>query len=155
MSGERAVPDAQDVLYDDPGGSWLALAFPFGLAAAGVAVEAVTGPVFWSLWALAGGVLLLFTVLWVVARRRFCRVRVTRSELIQGPEVLAIDRIAKILPAGPRDEQVRDLRVLGGGHSMPRKYEPVRLQLTDGTRALAWARDGEALRTALRAAMDA
>lgn len=142
-----------EVLYDDPGGSWAALAFPVVLVAVGIGVEAMTGPVFWTLWVLAGGVLLLFTVLWVYARRRFCRVRVTATELTQGSEVLAIDKIAKVFPASPRDEQVRELRILGGGHTVPRKYQPVRLQLTDDTRVLAWARDAEALRTALRSAI--
>jgi hypothetical protein len=40
-------------------------------------------------------------------------------------------------------------RVLGGGWSVPRKYDELPVKLDDGTVVLAWARDVEALKAAL------
>jgi hypothetical protein len=45
-------------------------------------------------------------------------------------------------------------RVLGGGWTVPRKYDELPLRLDDGTVVLAWARDGEALRSALSRVVD-
>jgi hypothetical protein len=40
-------------------------------------------------------------------------------------------------------------RVLGGGWSVPRKYDSLPVKLADGTVVLAWAKDVEALQDAL------
>ncbi|MGH3432891.1 MAG: hypothetical protein ACRDQB_08660 [Thermocrispum sp.] len=110
---------------------------------------------FWWFWIAAGVVLLPFTALWVYARRRFCVVRVTGDELTQGAETLPVDQITQVSDASSADHELLGDRVLGGGQAVPRKYQPVRLGLSDDTRVLAWARDGDALRTALRRAAGA
>lgn len=142
-------------LYLERGGSWWGALFPVGFAALGIGVEALSGPVFWWLWILTAAVLVPFTLLWVYARRRFLRVRLTSVELTQGTETLPVENIAEVSDGLAGDEEPLGVRVLGGGHTVPRKFQPVRLRLTDDTRVLAWARDGDALRTALRGVVEA
>jgi hypothetical protein len=98
------------------------------------------------LWLVVGAGLLASTALWVYARRRFLSVRVTTTALWQGGERLEVERIAEIDDV----EAPPGTRVLGGGLGVPRKFAEVPLRLTDGTVALAWARDGAAFREALR-----
>src|SRR5690625_2977554 len=47
-------------------------------------------------WGLIGVGLLLLTMLWVYARRRFLSVYVTKTHLWQGQESLAVDQIVDI-----------------------------------------------------------
>jgi hypothetical protein len=77
-------------------------------------------------------------------------VRVTRGALWQGREQLAVSRIAVVTDLGAPV----GARVLGGGWTVPRKYDELPLRLDDGTVVLAWARDGEALRSALSRVVD-
>lgn len=145
MTDEQTEP-----LYFEPGASWWGLLFGPVFAALGVAFEAFTvGPIFWGLWLIAGAILTVFAALWVYARRRFAVVRVTHEELTQGSEQLALKKIKTVSDS---TDQPRGARVLGGGQGVPRKYDSVLLKLTDGSLALAWARDGDGLREALRAA---
>lgn len=101
------------------------------------------------LWLSVGVGLFALTALWVYARRRFLSARVTDTELWQGGERLAIDRIAAVDDV----EAPPGTRVLGGGLSVPRKFAEVPLRLDDDTVVLAWARDGDALREALRSVL--
>ncbi|WP_085979184.1 hypothetical protein [Saccharomonospora cyanea] len=102
-----------------------------------------------GLWLLVGAGLLALTALWVYARRRFLSVRLTGTELWQGGEQLPVDRIAAVDDV----EAPPGTRVLGGGLGVPRRFAEVPLRLTDGTVVLAWARDGAALREALRSGL--
>lgn len=144
---------AEDVRYFEPGGSWWGLLFGPAFAAVGIGIELLTvGPVFWALWIIVAVGLFGFAALWVYGRRRFCLVRVTESTLFQGPERLPLGKIAEV---SDDDDEPFGVRVLGGGMTVPRKYEPVPLRLTDGKQVVAWARDGDALRAALRGAAGA
>ncbi|HKS44106.1 MAG TPA: hypothetical protein VJT49_03115 [Amycolatopsis sp.] len=133
--------------YLERGASWCALLYGPGFAVLGALAEwAIGGPVHVFAWVLAGLGLAAITAPWIHARRRFFTVRVTPTALWQGREELPIGRIAEVtdvgLPAGAR--------VLGGGWSAPRKYDEIPIRLDDDSVVLAWAREGAALRAAIR-----
>ncbi|WP_433410710.1 hypothetical protein ACQPZU_01515 [Saccharomonospora azurea] len=141
---------AEDVHYHEPGASGWALTWGPAFALAGWVLELLAGvPAHALLWALVGAGLLGLTALWVYARRRFLSVRVTGTELWQGGESVPVDDIAAVDDV----EAPPGTRVLGGGFDVPRKYTAVPVRLTDGTVVLAWARDGAALREALRSGL--
>ncbi|OZM75247.1 hypothetical protein CFN78_00540 [Amycolatopsis antarctica] len=118
-----------------------------GFALTGALLELVAGgPVHTIAWVLVGLTLLVVLSLWVYSRRRFLSVRLTPTHLWQGRESLAVSRIAEVDDVG----SPIGVPVLGGGWSAPRKYEELPLRLDDGSVVLAWARDGVALREALR-----
>lgn len=146
------MSEPEAVLYDEPGSGAAPLLWGPGFALAGYLFELATGARTHALaWVLIGLVLLVMTAVWVYARRRFLAVRVTGRTLWQGREQLAVTSIGEFddvgAPAGAR--------VLGGGWSVPRKYHSLPLRLDDGTVVLAWARDPERLRSALREAIAA
>ncbi|MDV6012636.1 hypothetical protein F8178_09140 [Haloechinothrix sp. LS1_15] len=148
------------MLYEEIGATWWPLVWAPGLALAGIGFDLMLGlrPHLLG-WSLAGAILLAFTALWVYARRRFLRVRLTTTELWQAGERLPLERIRRVESDTHSDERDRPsiapagTRVLGGGMTAPRKYEEVMLRLDDGSLVLAWARDAEALGRALAEAL--
>lgn len=138
-------PDSP-VLFAEPGSTFWPLLWGPIFAALGAGLEATTGRVHGVAWPLVGIGLAGLAAVWVSSRRRLLCVRLTTKTLTQGQEVLDVDRIAEVdevgTPAGAR--------VLGGGWSVPRKFDEVPVRLADGTVVLAWARDGEGLRAALQ-----
>lgn len=142
------------VHYEEPGASWWALLFGPIFSLVGLSVEFLSGKVFLWLWIGVAVVLSAFTALWVYARRTYAAVRVTDEELVQGSETVRVDRIAKVLEYSSWGKGSVKVRVLGGGLAVPRKYEEVPLRLDDGSVVLAWARDGEGMRAALRTVME-
>ena len=150
---------ADDVRYEETAASWWWLLFGPGFAAAGILVEVVTqGPVLYPVWLVAGVALTGFTAMWVYARKRYVVVLLTRSTLREGQETLPVERIAGLADADDKPggmQVVHASRVLGGGMAAPRKYDELLLRLDDGTVVLAWARDGAALREALRELLSA
>lgn len=148
-----AEPGEPEELYAEPGASWWGLLFGPVFAGIGIGLELLMGgPVFWGLWITVVIVLGLFSLLWVYARRRYAQVRVTAQTLTQGSEKLAVEKIKQVSDS---TEEPLGVKVLGGGQGVPRKYGAVTLRLTDGTRVVAWARDGDALRAALRSVVQA
>ncbi|SNR40086.1 hypothetical protein SAMN06265360_1052 [Haloechinothrix alba] len=157
----EGTPGAADrsgtVLYEEIGATWWPLVWAPGLAVAGMGFDLLLGlrPHVMG-WTLAGAVLMLFTALWVYARRRFLQVRLTAAELCQADERVPVDRIDRIEAGADADSGERPslgpagTRVLGGGMTPPRKYEELLLRLDDGTLVLAWARDAARLESALR-----
>lgn len=132
----------QPTLYAEPGTSWWPLLWGPVFAVLGLGVEALTGPTRPLLWLLVGVVLLLPTALWVQARRRLYRVRLTPVALHQGREELRLRDVEAVEGVEPR----AGAKVLGGGWSLPRGTEAVPLRLGDGTVVTGWARDADALR---------
>ena len=132
--------------YAEPGSSWWPVLWGPVFALAGGIVEATTGPVHLIAWIVVGVALAGAAALWVRARRQVCSVRLTSEVLHQGREELAVARIAEIEDVGPP----LGARVLGGGWSVPKRFTEVPLKLRDGSVVLAWARDPDALRGALR-----
>ncbi|MGH3628657.1 MAG: hypothetical protein ACRDRL_14635 [Sciscionella sp.] len=147
----EAAPDGSPTVYAEPGSSWWPLLWGPAFALVGALVEVGTGPVHVLGWVIVGIGLAAVTAVWVIARRRNCAVTLTPTELIQGEETLPLDRVAGLSEV----EVAYGMRVLGGGYSVPKRYHPVALLLTDDTTAVAWARDAEALRAALRARIPA
>ncbi|MGW7535926.1 hypothetical protein [Amycolatopsis sp. NPDC054798] len=133
-------------LYSEPGVGWSALVWGPLFALLGALAELATGgPTHVVGWVLIGAALCGLTLPWVYARRRFLSLEVTTEGLRQGRETLAAERIASVTDVG----SPVGTRVLGGGWSVPRKYDELPVELDDGTVVLAWARDVEALKTAL------
>lgn len=136
-----------DALYREPGVAWTALLWGPLFALLGYLAELATGgPTHTIAWLLAGIGLATITAPWAYARRRFLTVRLTESTLWQGRESLPVGRITEVTEVGAP----AGARVLGGGWSVPRKFEELPIRLDDDTVVLAWAKDAEALRAALR-----
>ncbi len=135
-----------DTRYSEPGSTWWPVTWGLAFALAGAGVEALSGPVHVLVWVLAGVGLSGLTLIWVQARRRVCSLRLTADVLFQGREPLPVDRITELDDVGTPI----GARVLGGGWTVPRKFTEVPLRLADGTVVLAWARDPDAFRAALR-----
>ena len=135
------------MLYAESGSSWWPVAWGPALAAMGLLAELVAGGrlAVW-LWLPAAAALALFSTVWVAARRRVRSVRLTPSVLRQGREELAVASIADVGDVGVSMGAV----VLGGSWLVPNGTDGIPLRLTDGRSVLAWARDAEALRSALR-----
>ncbi|WP_116202025.1 hypothetical protein [Amycolatopsis circi] len=137
---------AARTLYSEPGVGWSALVWGPLFALLGALAELATGgPTHVVGWVLIGAALVALTLPWVYARRRFLSLEVTTEGLRQGRETLAAERIGSVSDVGAPV----GTRVLGGGWSVPRKYDELPVELDDGTVVLAWARDVEALKTAL------
>ncbi|WP_020662934.1 hypothetical protein [Amycolatopsis benzoatilytica] len=133
-------------LYAEPGVGWTALIWGPLFAVLGAFAELATGgPVHVVGWLMIGFALCVLTMPWVYARRRFLSLAVTTEGLRQGRETVPAEKIASVTDVGAPV----GARVLGGGWSVPRKYDELPVELTDGTVVLAWARDIEALQTAL------
>lgn len=155
QDGESDAAPDDELLYEEQGGSRWALLFGPIFAGAGICVELLTGgPVFFGLWLTVAVVLGAFSALWVYARRRHAVVRVTTSTLRQGQETIPVDTIAEVVDVAAGHAPPR-ARVLGGGLAAPRKYAELPLRLRDGSLVLAWGRDGDAMRSALRDAIEA
>ncbi|MBO0840877.1 MAG: hypothetical protein J2O49_08665 [Sciscionella sp.] len=147
-----SVPDDdQPTLYAEPGSSWWPVLWGPAFAAACVLFEvAFGGPVHWYLWALLAVGLGGLTAIWVNARRQICSVLLTSTELRQGRETLAVQRIAGVDEVGVSI----GAPVLGGGWAVPKRFTGMTLRLDDGSTVIAWARDADALRSALRALVE-
>jgi hypothetical protein len=133
-------------LYSEAGVGWLALVWGPLFALLGAVAELATGgPVHTVAWIMVAIGLCALTLPWVYARRRFLSLEVTTQGLRQGREQLEAARIADVTDVGTPV----GARVLGGGWTVPRKYDELPVKLDDGTVVLAWARDVEALQAAL------
>jgi hypothetical protein len=133
-------------LYSEAGVGWLALVWGPLFALLGALAELATGgPVHTVAWIMIAIGLCALTLPWVYARRRFLSLEVTTQGLRQGREQLEAVRIAAVTDVGTPV----GARVLGGGWTVPRKYDELPVKLDDGTVVLAWARDVEALQAAL------
>jgi hypothetical protein len=140
------LDDTAPVLYAEPGSTWWPLLWGPVFALAGAGVEALSGPVHVLDWVVVAVLLFGIALLWVHARRRVCSVVLTANALHQGREPLPTSEIAQVddvgMPVGAR--------VLGGGWTVPKKFTEVPLRLADDTVVLAWAKDPDALRAAIR-----
>lgn len=134
------------LLYAEPGSTWWPLVFGPAFALVGGGVEALSGPVHVVAWVVVGVGLFACTLLWVRARRSVCRVALSEDALLQGRESLSTNEIVDV----PDIDPPTGARVLGGGWTVPNKFREVPLKLADDTVVLAWARDPDALRAALR-----
>jgi hypothetical protein len=139
-------PSDEPVLFTEHGSSWWPLLWGPVFALAGVVLEVTTGAVHWLQWFVVAVVLFGGAAVWVSARRRVYLVRLTTGSLTQGRESVGVDTITAVTDVGTP----AGARVLGGGWAIPRKTTGIPLRLADDTVALAWARDDDGLRDALR-----
>lgn len=141
----------EEVLYEEQGAGLAPLLWGPGFALIGFLVElyAISRPHAVA-WLVIAVVLFLCAAVWVYARRRFMSVRVTAARLSEGEETVSLEHVAVVC----EEEASMGARVLGGGFTPPRKCGEVMLRLDDGTRVLAWARDAQRLRSALRRAIE-
>lgn len=133
-------------LFAEPGSTWWPVLWGPAFAVVGAGAEALAGPVHTIAWVLVGLALAGGAAIWVNARRRLLSVRLTPTTLVQGRETLGVHSIERV----EETEQQMGARVLGGGWAVPRKFIGFPVQLDDGSTVLAWARDGDGLRDALR-----
>ncbi|PVZ10091.1 DUF3093 family protein [Actinomycetospora cinnamomea] len=138
---------AEPVLFAEDGSRPWVLLFGPVLAGVGIALESLApGGASVPLWLGVGLLVFLYTLVLVRSRRRFLRVELTPSTLVQGSTRLPMSHVSSLRPV---DEEHHGIRVLGDGPVVPRRFGAVVLRLTDGTRAVAWARDAAGLRRAL------
>ncbi len=139
-------PAGEPVLFAEHGSSWWPLSWGPLFAAAGVLLEVTTGAVHWLQWFAVAMVLFGGGVVWVSARRKVYLVRLTTGTLTQGREKLDVEKIAAVTDVGTP----AGAPILGGGWTVPRRTTAVPVRLGDGGVVLAWARDDDGLREALR-----
>jgi hypothetical protein len=139
-------PTDEPVLFAEHGSSWWPLLWGPLFAAIGIVAELPTGPVHWLPWFAVGAALLGGAAVWVSARRKVYLVRLTTGSLTQGRELLPVEKIAAVTDVGTP----AGTRILGGGWSAPRRTTEFPVRLSDGGVVLAWARDDDGLRDALR-----
>ena len=152
MAGEPEDDDL--VLFAEPGAAWWPVVVgPLLALLGGLAESTAPGGAAWGLWIVVAVVVGGVTAIVVGARRRFLRVVLTSQVLVQGGTTLPVADIARVVPDD--GSGAYGIRVLGDGPVVPRKYDGVVLTLEDGVQRVAWARDGEGPRRALRAVVDA
>jgi len=134
------------VLFAERGASLWPLLWGPLFAGVGALLEVTTGAVHWIQWFVVAVALLGCAAVWVSARRKVYLVRLTTAALTQGRESLEVDRIAAVTDVGAP----AGARVLGGGWAVPRKTTEIPVRLANGSVVLAWARDDDGLRDALR-----
>lgn len=136
----------EPVLFAEEGSTWWPVLWGPLFAAVGAGLEALSGPVHWLPWLTVAVVLGGGAVVWVSARRKVYLVRLTTGTLTQGREPLRVADIEQVSDVGTPP----GARVLGGGWTVPRKTTEIPVRLADGSVVLAWARDDDGLREALR-----
>lgn len=141
-----APEEGGPVLYVERGSSWWPVLWGPAFAAVGAGVESLSGPVHTAAWLIVGIGLAGVAAVWVNARRKLLLVRLTPGALTQGREHLPVPSITEVYEVG----HPAGARVLGGGWTAPRKYTELPVRLDDGTVVIAWAKDAESLRAALR-----
>ena len=141
-------------LFAEPGAPWGPVLLGPGVAVGGLLLDrAAPGGAPPGAWVLIGVVLLLPITLIVVVRRRMLRVRLTRTELVQGDETVPVARLAGVRP--PDGSGRFGMRPFGGHPAVLRNLGVVVVTLDDGTRRAAWARDADGLYAALSALLRA
>lgn len=139
-------PSDEPVLFAEHGSSWWPLLWGPAFAVVGLVLEVTTGAVHWLQWFVVAVVLFGGAAVWVSARRKVYLVRLTPKTLTQGRETLPVADLAVVTDVGAP----AGVQILGGGWTVPRRTEAVPVRLADDSVVLAWARDAEGLRDALR-----
>jgi hypothetical protein len=149
------------VRFLEPGARWRSVAWGPAFALLGLVLEPATGaPAHPGLWLAVGVLLGGLTALQVAAARAHTTVVVTDERLHQGRAELALVEVARVHDRSAREAfddpwEPWETAPALGGPAVPRRRTGVGLELVDGRLVQAWARDDEALRTALRSAVPA
>jgi hypothetical protein len=141
-----APDEPQPVLYAERGSTWWPVLWGPAFALAGLVAEIIAGRPHVAGWIFVGLAFAVVTVVWVNARSKMYAVRLTPAALRQGREELPVAKVAEVDDVGAPV----GAKVLGGGWVPPRGTTALPVRLDDGNVVLAWARDADALREALR-----
>jgi len=152
-------PTTDEVLYSEPGASWLWVLVGPGSAVAMAAIQASTGLGFQP---LVPGIFLLlvtgFLSIQIKAARIHTSVELTPEYLRQGTETIRLSEVVTIFPeaGGAETQKWESARALGELAGVPRGRKGIGLKLTGGRMAQAWARKHryKQLREALTEAVD-
>ncbi|MCX5041769.1 hypothetical protein OG921_01005 [Aldersonia sp. NBC_00410] len=146
------------VLFAEPGARWRVAGYGPLLCLVVLIVELSTGSgVHWLTLPICAAVLAAAVSVQIVAARRHASVVLTPEVLRNGTEELPLRHIVEVF--GPRDETSRQFapwetaRTLGELAEVPRRRNPIGLQLKRGRLVRAWAKDETMLRLALVAAL--
>ncbi|MFZ2511432.1 MAG: DUF3093 domain-containing protein [Gordonia sp. (in: high G+C Gram-positive bacteria)] len=148
--------DPGAVLFDEPGGSKMAIWIGPVMIAAVLVLEIVgRGRIHWEVLTIFGVLLVGFGMLQYVAARRHVSVLLTENTLRQGAETVALADILEVYPENRTQDYQKweSARALGELHAVPRRRKGVGVRLTDDKLAQAWARDVDRFRTELNEAV--
>jgi hypothetical protein len=154
---DAAAGPPQQVLFAEPGATWIWLLGGPVSAVAMVVIELSSGH---GLQPLVPGAFLVlvsgFVAIQVKAARMHTSVELTATTLRQGRETIGVDEILRIYPdpenslrSGRDLEKWQSARALGELTGVPRHRTGIGLKLTGQRTAQAWARRHRALRAAL------
>ncbi len=155
-SAAEIPADPGAVLFDEPGGSKLAIWIGPVMIAAVLVLEIVGGGrIHWEVLTIFGVVLIGFGMLQYVAARQHVSVLLTETTLRQGAEAVALADILEVYPENRAQEHQRweSARALGELHAVPRRRKGVGIRLTGDRLAQAWARDVDRFRVELTEAV--
>ncbi|MGL4304524.1 MAG: hypothetical protein ACRCSF_00075 [Mycobacteriaceae bacterium] len=141
----------------EPGASWKTVAIgPVFCVVILISEWAMELPVHWWVLAILALILAGFSALQIGAARTHTSVLLTKENLRQGTELLAVKRIKKVFPASEDSDAAahegyiwQSARALGELTGVPRGRKGIGLKLDDGTVVQAWAKKPEQLRTEL------
>lgn len=145
---EGPAGDGMVLFLEEGSPCWPVVVGPLLALGGGLLESTAPGGAVWGLWAVVAVIVGGGVAIVVRARRRFLRVMLTPTLLVQGSTTLPVASIARVVPDD--GSGAYGIRVLGDGPVVPRKYDGIVLTLVDGVQRVAWARDGEGLRRALR-----
>lgn len=159
MSDPAPAAAPREVLFAEPGASWLWVLLGPAAAVAMMLVQRSAGVGFQPLvplmfLILVSGVLLIQ----VKAARIHTSVELTPDALREGTETILVDEIVTVYPESAVSAKSsnpphpwQSARTLGELSGIPKGRYAIGLKLTNGRTAQAWARDDDALRAALTA----
>lgn len=152
MTEQSAESPASEVLFSEPGASWLwLLAGP----AAGIAMALIQLSAGYGIQLFVPGLFFVlvsgFLAIQVKAARIHTSVELTAHKLRQGTETTLTDEIVRIYPeaTGQETPKWQYARALGELTGVPRGRTGIGVRLTNDRTAQAWARKHHQLRAAL------
>lgn len=155
-ASEAVSADPGAVLFEEPGGSKLAIWIGPVMVAAVLALEMIGGGrIHWEVLTIFGVILVGFGILNYSAARRHVSVVLTERTLRQGAETVALADILEVYPENRKQDHQKweSARALGELHAVPRRRKGVGVRLTGDKLAQAWARDVDRFRTELTEAV--
>jgi len=160
---DTPISDAEEVLFFENGASWHWLWLGVVGASVMVFIQYAAGLGFQPVVPLFFLVMMCgFLTIQVRAARIHTSVELTAGTLRQGTETLPINEILAVYPeaentvkSGEPLEQWQEARALGELNGVPKRRTGIGLKLVNDRTAQAWARDDEALRSALTRLVDA
>lgn len=150
--GNSQAPPAAEVLFSEPGASWLWLLAGPGAGVTMALIQRSAGyGIQWFVPTLFFVLVSGFLWVQVKAARIHTSVELTADTLRQGTETTMTDEILRVYPeaSGRETPKWQYARALGELTGVPRGRTGIGVRLTNGRTAQAWARRHHQLRAAL------